>query len=230
MRRSCSLRAGGRNAEAGHDRVSMMGGVFIHGADAGEETEWRAFLAGHPFGELVAGGGPERRVPVVVPTQFVVEGDDVLVHLLARNPLWDAVAENPTVVLAVSGDWAFVPSSWKAIGDEDPRLGIPTTYYASVQLTGTVTVIDDPDDVAAVLRVQLAALQPDEDVVDPSEHPTRLRSIRALRMRVDDVRAKFKYGGNVDRAHRDAALTRLADRDGPGDREAAAHLQRRIDR
>ena len=147
----------------------MMAPVFIHGVDAGDEDEWRAFLAAHPFGELVAGGGPDGTVPVVVPTQYVLDGDDVLVHLLARNPVWAALAENPAVVLAVSGDWAFVPSSWKAVGDEDPRLGIPTTYYASVQLTGAVTVARRRrTGVAAVLRTQLAALQPDEDVVDPS--------------------------------------------------------------
>ena len=208
----------------------MMAPVFIHDIDAGDESEWRAFLAAHPFGELVAGGGPDRRVPVVVPTQYVLDGDDVLVHLLARNPVWDAIAENPAVVLAVSGDWAFVPSSWKTIGEEDPRLGIPTTYYASVQLTGTVEVIDDAEGIAAVLRQQLAALQPDEIVVDPSGHATRLRAIRALRLRVDDVRAKFKYGGNVDRDHRAAVHARLTARDGPGDRAAAGHLERRLDR
>jgi transcriptional regulator len=208
----------------------MMALVFIHGVDAGDESEWRGFLAAHPFGELVAGGGPDRRVPVVVPTQYVLEGDDVLIHLLARNPVWDAIAENPAVLLAVSGDWAFVPSSWKTIDGEDPRLGIPTTYYASVQLTGQVTVIDDPDGIATVLRTQLSALQPGETVVDPSEHAARLRVIRALRMHVDDVRAKFKYGGNVDGDHRAAVLARLTDRDGPGDRAAAGHLARRLDR
>ena len=31
---------------------------------------------------------------------------------------------------------AAVPAAWKAIGDEDPTLGIPTTYYAAVQLVG----------------------------------------------------------------------------------------------
>jgi transcriptional regulator len=130
----------------------------------------------------------------------------------------------------VSGDWAFVPSSWKAVDGEDPRLGIPTTYYASVQLTGSVTVIEDPGGVAAVLRTQLHGLQPEEDVVDPSQHAARLRAIRALRMHVDDVRAKFKYGGNVDRDHRAAVLTHLDQRGAPGDRAAATHLRRRLDR
>jgi transcriptional regulator len=208
----------------------MMAPVFVHDFDAGDETEWRAFLAAHPFGELVAGGGPHRAVPVVVPTQYVLDGDEVLIHLLARNPVWDAIAENPMVVLAVSGDWAFVPSSWKAIGEEDPRVGIPTTYYASVQLTGRAQVVDGVEGIAAVLRTQLSALQPGEEVVDPTEHGNRLRAIHAVRVSVEAVRAKFKYGGNVDRAHRDAVLARLVARDGPGDRAAADHLRRRIDR
>ena len=201
--------------------------MFVHECDRGSEAEWRDFLARHPFGELVA-AGRGRDVPVVVPTQYVLAGDEILVHLVGNNPVWEAIAENPSVLLAVSGDWAFVPSDWKAIGDEDPRLGIPTTYYASVQLAGTATVIEEPTGVAGVLREQLAVFQPGTEVVDPLEHGARLRAIRALRIRVTEVRAKFKYGGNVDAAHRVAVQQRLLERDGPGDRVAAGHLARRL--
>ena len=200
--------------------------MYVAEHDAGTESEWRAFVAAHPFGELVA-AGRDRRVPVIVPTQFVLAGDEVLIHLVARNPVWDALAENDRVVLAVSGDWAYVPSDWKVVGDEDPRRGIPTTYYASVQLTGRATIESDSEGVATVLRRQLAVLQPDTEVVDPAEHGARLRAIRGLRIAVDGVRAKFKYGGNVDDVHRRAVLARLETRDGPGDAAAAAHLRRR---
>ena len=203
----------------GHD-----GTVFIHGVDAGDESEWRAFLAAHPFGELVAGGGPRaagagRRADAVRARRRRRARSTCS----ARNPVWDAIAENPAVVLAVSGDWAFVPSSWKAIGDEDPRLGIPTTYYASVQLTGDVTVIDDPDGIAAVLRTQLAALQPDEDVVDPSEHAARLRVIRALRHRASTRCAPSSSTAATSTATIAPRCSHASiDRDGPGDRAAAA--------
>ena len=202
--------------------------MFIHEWDAGTDDEWRSFLATHGFGELIA-AGRNRDVPVVVPTQFVLIGDEVLVHLLRPNPIWMAIAENPNVLLCVSGDWAFVPSSWKAIGDEDPARGIPTTYYASVQIVGTARVIDDPEGIAEVLGTQLSHLQPDIEVVDPVEHGSRLRVIRALRLDITTVRSKFKYGGNVDAAHRIAVANRLAERDGPGDRAAASHLRRRLD-
>ena len=95
-------------------------------------------------------------------------------HLVRANPVFAALAENPRVLLSVADDWAFIPSSWKAVGDEDPALGIPTTYYGAVQLTGTATVHDErtaPGSVAAILRRQLATFQPDVEVADPGRVP-----------------------------------------------------------
>ena len=191
------------------------------------EREWRPFLAEHAFGHLVAAGSG-RVVPVVVPTQFVLDGDRILLHLAAPNPIFAAIAEQDRVVMSVAGDWAYIPSDWKVVDGEDPMLGIPTTYYAAVQVEGRATVLAEPDAVAAVLRAQLSDLQPDTPVADPEvAHGPRLRAIRGISITMDTVRAKFKYGGNVDVDHRHAVIDRLASRDGPGDLAAAAHARRR---
>jgi transcriptional regulator len=192
-----------------------------------DDAEWRAFVAANAFGHLVA-GGRDREVPVVVPTQFVLDGDQVVLHLATPNPIWGAIEENPTVLLSVAGDWTYIPSDWKAIGDEDPRRGVPTTYYAAAQLIGRARVVEEPAGVAEVLRAQLADLQPDVDAIDPEDHGAKLRAIRGLRIEVTEVRAKFKYGANVDRDHRSAVRDRLVERDGPGDRAAARHVERRL--
>ena len=207
--------------------------MFIAPVDATHgEDEWRLFVQSHPFGHLVAPGGPEREVPVVVPTQFVVDGDRVWLHLVRANPVFAALAERSSVVLSVADDWAFIPSSWKAIGAEDPALGIPTTYYGAVQLTGTATVHDErtePGSVAAILRRQLAAFQPGEAVANPAEaHRAKLLGILGIEIRVESVSAKFKYGGNVDEAHRRVVMERLRLRHGPGDDAAAGHVARRL--
>ena len=155
---------------------------------------------------------------MAVPVQYVVDDTDVLAHVVARNPLVDALIEQPRCVLSVAGDWAFVPSAWKAVGGEDPLLGIPTTYYAAVQLRGTARVVADPDELAALLRRQLAALQPDVAVADPGvSHRAKLAQIRGIRLAVDEVVAKFKYGGNVDESHRREVRRRLVERGGAGD-------------
>jgi transcriptional regulator len=195
------------------------------------EMEWRPFVAANSFGHLAA-AGHNRDVPVVVPTQFLLEGDTVRLHLVRTNPVFSALAENPRVLLSVAGDWAFIPSAWKAIGDENPALGIPTTYYAAVQLIGTATVLDErqaPGSVASVLRQQLRALQPDVPIADAEdEHPQKLLAILGISITIESVSAKFKYGGNVDEAHRLAVVDHLRARHGPGDVAAAGHVVRRL--
>ena len=141
--------------------------MYIAPADRSTgEPEWRPFVEAQGFGHLVA-AGRGRDVPVVVPTQFVLDADRVLLHLAGPNPIFAALAEQPRVVLSVAGDWSFIPSAWKAIDGEDPALGIPTTYYAAVQIVGTATVSSDPTAIAEVLRAQLGALQPEVTIADP---------------------------------------------------------------
>lgn len=203
--------------------------MYVAPVDVGiDEHEWRSFVTAQGFGHLVA-AGRNRDVAVVVPSQFVLEGDEILLHLVARNPIFAALDEQPRVLLSVAGDWAFIPSTWKAIDGEDPRLGIPTTYYAAVQLIGTATRLDDPEEVASILRIQLDRIQPGVDVADPTAHGERLRTIHGLRIAIDEVHAKFKYGGNVDAAHRHAVVERLRQRGRPADVAAAAHTLRRLE-
>lgn len=211
--------------------------MLVHPWDAGrDEAEWRGFVRATGFGHLVA-AGRGREVPVVVPTQFLLRepggtpgrepAPEVVLHLARPNPVFAAIAQNPTVLLSVAGDWAYVPTHWRAIGTEDPALGIPTTLYAAVQLVARAHLVDDPAGKAAILREQLADLEPAGDHADPAVHARQLAGIRGLRLAVTDVTAKFKYAGNVDAAHREAIATRLAERARPGDRAARAHLLRR---
>ncbi len=201
--------------------------MLIHPWDAGSsEQQWVDFVRAQGFGHLVA-GGRDRDVPVVVPTQFVLAAPDtVLLHLARPNPIWRALDENPAVLLSVAGDWAYVPAAWKAIGDEDPSRGVPTTYYAAVQLIADAAVVDDDEGKAAILRAQLADTEPGSGAIDPIEHGRTLNGIRGLRLTVRDVRPKFKYGGNVDDEHRAAVAARLAERAGPGDAAARSRIDR----
>jgi transcriptional regulator len=202
--------------------------VLIHPWDAGNsEQEWVRFARAQGFGQLIA-SGRDRDLAVVVPTQFaIVSPTEVVLHLARPNPIWKALAENPRALLSIAGDWAYIPAAWKAIGDEDPRLGVPTTYYAAVQLTVEATVIDDLAGKAEILRTQLAVTEPGSGIADPAEQERVLSGILGLRLTVTDVRSKFKYGGNVDDEHRAFVAAHLSERAGPGDAAARSHLQRR---
>ena len=207
--------------------------MLVHPWDAPrDDAETWEFVRAQGFGHLIA-PGRGRELPVVVPTQFVarppVDGVPavVLLHLARPNPVWAALEENAAVLLSVAGDWAYVPSAWKAIAGEDPALGIPTTYYAAAQLVGTAAVVDDEDGKLEILRTQLSAYEPDVSHADPSVHARRLSGIRGIRITVREVVGKFKYGGNVDDVHRRAVSERLTGRASPGDAAAQRHLVRR---
>jgi len=204
--------------------------MFLPRPDRAQSAdERRTLLRAHPFGLLIA-AGRDRAVPVVSPSPFVLEADDtVLLHLATPNPIWQAIAENPQVMLAVTADAAYVPGAWKAIGDEDPAQGVPTEYYASVHLTGQIALLDDPADKLALLRRMTAEFEPDGGLADPEVHRSKLPAIRGARLTPTEVAAKFKYGGNVDAEHRRAVAERLAARATPGDAAARTALLRRLD-
>lgn len=206
--------------------------MLVHPWDAPlDDAEWRAFLLRRDFGQLVA-PGDGRDLPVVVPTHFLYDGvTTVRLHLARPNPVWAALAERPRGLLTVVDDYAYVPSDWQAEPGTPPELGIPTSYYATVQLSCDVRVVDDPDGKAAILSAQLAHFEPDGGYAEPdadAEHVRRrLPGIRGLELTVTAVRAKFKYGGNKEPAHREELARRLAGRAGPGDAAAREHLLRR---
>jgi len=204
--------------------------MLIHPHDAArDDDEWRAFLREHDFGQLILPGSGSA-LPVVVPTHFVLDGSDVLLHLARPNPAFLAIAESPRATLAVIGAYTYIPSAWNA-GDEGPaEWGVPTSYYASVQLSGEVEVLDAPADIASVLTKMLAHFEPGSArIVRHGANPdaTQFPAIRGVRLRVRDVKAKFKFGGNRPVAHRKAVAARLAGRGDPLDLEARAHLLRR---
>jgi transcriptional regulator len=197
-----------------------------------DEDEWRAFLADHDFGQLIVPSGDG--VPVVVPTHFVVEDAGHLVfHLARENPAFSALDRVRDVLFTVIGAYTYIPTDWNANPGADVRYGIPTSYYATVQIAGTVTIVDDPAELSAILRLQLEHFQPTggHAPVEPGDqaYGRGLVNIRGLRLTVRSVQAKFKFGGNKSAAHRVTIAQRLEERGRPLDLEARGHLLRRLE-
>ncbi|GAB3721108.1 FMN-binding negative transcriptional regulator [Amycolatopsis oliviviridis] len=204
--------------------------MLIHPWDAAhDDAEWRAWLSAHDFGQLIAGGAG-RDLPIVNPVHFVYDGDrTVLLHLARPNPVWPLLEEHPRALLAVTGDHTYIRSGWNT--PADPPHGVPTSYYASVQLECDVRLVDDATEKAALLDRQLAHFEPGSDrvAVSATEAPDKrlLPGIRGVELTVTGVRAKFKYGGNKQPGDRSRIDGELERRGGPGDGLARAQLARR---
>ncbi len=204
--------------------------MLIHPWDAATRAEWQGLLARTDFGQLVTAGHVDG-YPVVVPTHFVYDGQHVLLHLARPNPVWQALAADPHVVLALVADYVYVEAAWNANPGTDPDLGVPTSYYSAVQLLCRAEVIDDPDEKADVLAHQLGHFEPAGSTrVTPStaveSDRRQLPGIRGVRLHIESVRAKLKYGGNKTPEHRAEIADRLAERAGPMDGQARERLLR----
>jgi transcriptional regulator len=204
--------------------------MLIHPWDAAQDdAEWRTWLAGHDFGQLIA-GGKDRDLPMVTPAHFAFDGDrTVVTHLARPNPIWSLLEEHPRALLTVVDDYTYIRADWNT--PTDPSHGVPTSYYATVQLEGDVRLVDDAASKAALLDKQLRHFETDgaRAPVSATEAPDRrlLPGIRGIEFTITGVRAKFKFGGNRTAGDRERIGAELAERGGPLDDAALAQLRRR---
>jgi transcriptional regulator len=86
------------------DRITFM---LVHPWDEpNHDDEWRVVLQDADFGQLIAPGGPDRELPVVVPTHFTFDaGSTVELHLAKPNPVWCALTERLRTMLTVATDY-----------------------------------------------------------------------------------------------------------------------------
>ncbi|HEX4221024.1 MAG TPA: FMN-binding negative transcriptional regulator [Pseudonocardiaceae bacterium] len=204
--------------------------MLIHPWDAGSDAEWRAWLsAGHDFGQLIAVDAQCQ--PIVVPTHFQFDGESTIrLHLARPNPIWPALELRGEATLSVLDEYAFIPSTWRAGEIRPVENGVPTSYYANVQLRCAARILDDPAEKAALLRQQLGHFQPtgDHGPVEADEGPyhRQLPGIRGIELTVNQVRAKFKYDDKKPELQTDIAA-KLNQRGTGRDVSAAAQQLRR---
>ena len=114
--------------------------------------------------------------------------------------------------LAVIGDYAYIPTYWRAKAGGPDEDGVPTSYYATVQFVCRPTIVDDPQGKADILTAQLADFQPEGRHADrrPRRSTLRTDAARHPRRPADGLRvdAKFKYDDANPIDHRERVIER----------------------
>ncbi len=211
-----------------------MVSMLIHPWDAALDTaEWQAWLASTDrFGVLAVNNVDSAQAPVLVPTHFTVAADELLIHLARPNPVWQHLEAATEVRVAVIGDYAYIPTYWRAKAGGPDEDGVPTSYYASVQFVCRPTIIDDPQGKADILRTQLDDFQPEgrhaEVAVGKDPYGRMLPGIRGVRLAVERVEAKFKYDDANPVEHRQRVIGHLDERGRGLDAGAAVQQRRRL--
>ncbi|APE19138.1 transcriptional regulator [Mycobacterium sp. WY10] len=208
--------------------------MLIHPWDAALDTaEWQAWLASTDrFGVLAVNNVDCAQAPVLVPTHFTVAADELLIHLARPNPVWQHLEAATEVRVAVIGDYAYIPTYWRAKAGGPDEGGVPTSYYASVQFVCRPTIVDDPQGKADILRAQLDDFQPEgrhaEVAVGEDPYGRMLPGIRGVRLAVERVEAKFKYDDANPVEHRERVIGHLEKRGRGLDAGVAVQQRRRL--
>ena len=130
------------------------------------------------------------------------------------------------------GDYAYIPSYWRARAGGPDEDGVPTSYYTSVQFVCRPTVVDDPQGKVEILTAQFADIQPEGQhatvAVDAPPYGRMLSGIRGIRLTVLRVDAKFKYDDHNPVEHRERVINNLQERGHGLDAGAATQQQRRL--
>lgn len=208
--------------------------MLIHPWDAAlDADEWQNWLATTDrFGTLAVNNVDPAHAPLLIHTHFTLVGDELLFHLARPNPVWPHLEAAAEVRLAVIGDYAYIPSYWRAKAGGPDEDGVPTSYYSAVHFICRPTIVDDPEGKVAILKAQLGDLQPEggHAAVAVGEEPygRMLPGIRAVRMTIVGVEAKFKYDDANPVDHRERVIGYLRDRGTGLDANAAAHQRLRL--
>ena len=208
--------------------------MLIHPWDRALDTaEWQEWLAATDrFGILAVNNVDPAQAPLMLPTHFTMAGDELLMHLARPNPVWPHLEASAEVRLAVIGDYAYIPTYWRAKAGGPDEDGVPTSYYSTVQFVCRPTVVDDPKGKAEILSAQLADFQPEgghaEVAAGEAPYGRMLPGIRAVRLTVLRVEAKFKYDDSNPVDHRQRVIGYLEERDHGLDSGAAVQQRRRL--
>jgi transcriptional regulator len=171
----------------------------------------------------------------VVPTHFTLEpaGEQVLVHVACPNRVWPHLEAASEVRLTVVGDYAYIPTYWRAQAGGREEDGVPTSYHSTVQFVCRPTVVDDSAGKAELLTIQFADFQPEGRhapvTADSDPYGRMLPGIRGVRLAVLRVDAKFNYDDHKPVEHRERVTDHLEQRDHGLDSGAALQQRRRLD-
>jgi transcriptional regulator len=188
----------------------------------GDLDEVAAFLEHVGSADLVTVGPAGEPAATLVPVLWDRSGTDagagrfgrLVAHVARANPQWHDVVDGQRCLAIVHGPQAYVSPSWYAAKAEHGRV-VPTWNYSSVQLAGTLELVDDPDvlrDLVEWLTDRHEAGRPDPWSVQDAPAAFvagQLRAIRGVVVHLDRVEGKAKLSQNRSLADRAGVVAGL---------------------
>lgn len=191
--------------------------------DVQSREEIDAFLTEASFGFLGVMGSDGW--PHMKPLNFAYTGGSIYVHGSAKGEKMDDLARTRQVTFAVAKEYAIIPSTFS----DSPVACPATAFFKSVHIKGLADVVTDTAEKASALTALMEKLQPEGGYapIDPEDarYKQMLKAVAVVRISIEEITAKFKFGQNLSEARREIVINRLEERGRPDD-AATAGLMR----
>ena len=135
--------------------------------------------------------------PYAVPVNFVYLEDDLYFHGSPKGKKMSLLRENNRVSFNVTTDVAIIPSYFSS----SDNLACPaTSFFKSIIIDGEAEIIDNRVEVAKVFAAMMEKLQPEGQYssFESKEYDTHFKALSVVKIKTQEVSAKFKFGQNLD--------------------------------
>jgi transcriptional regulator len=155
-----------------------------------------ALMTQHGFATLVSVVNGET-VVTHAPVQYDPTRNILIGHMARANPHASALTEGATVKAIFHGPHAYVSPAWYA------NPGVPTWNYASVHVTGTLRMIEEPEAKWQIVKDLSAQYEAGSATIWQADtHKERfwklLEMIVGFEVVITNIEAKFKLSQNRD--------------------------------
>lgn len=199
--------------------------MYVPDHFAPDDEEVHRLLAGHGAADLITPTA-DGLVSTILPFVHDRQRGTLCGHLARNNDHWRRIPTGDSLVI-MRGPDSYVSPSWYASKTEHGRV-VPTWNYMTAHVHGPMTVHDDPDWVADIVRRltdQHEAGRPEPWSVDDAPDgfvAGQLRAIVGVEIAIEQVEAKFKLSQNRPAGDIDGVITGLR---GAGDEPGAQAVE-----
>ncbi|KIL39101.1 flavin-nucleotide-binding protein [Gordoniibacillus kamchatkensis] len=180
-----------------------------------EQQEIDEFLQEMSFGYLGTYG--EDGWPHITPLNYTYQNGYIYFHGSKKGAKMDEILASHKVSFAVAKEFAIIPSYFS-----DPRQACPATaYFKSVHIRGFAERVEDLHEKALALSGLMEKLQPEGGYApitpDDPKYVGELKAVSVVKISIDSLTAKFKFGQNLKGGRRTKVMEGLMERGGAED-------------
>ncbi|MCZ8517117.1 pyridoxamine 5'-phosphate oxidase family protein [Paenibacillus filicis] len=189
-----------------------------------EQQEIEDFLRSMSFGFLGTSG--EDGYPHITPLNYTYQNGHIYFHGSKAGSKMKELVKSHKVSFAVAKEFAVIPSYFS-----DPRQACPATaFFKSVHIRGIAEPVDDLHEKAEALSGLMEKLQPEGGYApitpDDPLYTGELKAVSVVRITVEDLTAKFKFGQNLKEDRLAQVMEGLEERGLAGDPETVEMMKR----